>query len=119
MVLVDTSVWIEHFRVSSPKLVDLLMAGGVLSHEFILGEISLAHFNKKDREKIVDRMSALERISTSAHEDVFEFARKNKFSGKGIGWIDSHILHSCLIHKVELWTFDKNLSALYKKLARK
>lgn len=112
MVLVDTNVWIEHFKSSSLDLVELLLAGQVVMHEFILGELSLAHFNKKDREAILERLEALERVKTSAHNDVYEFSQKQKLSGKGIGWIDSHLLHASITHNLTLWTFDKSLAKL-------
>lgn len=112
MVLVDTNVWVNHFKASSPELIELLMAGSVVTHDFILGELSLAHFNKKDREKILERLHALERVETSTHDEVYDFSFNHKLSGKGIGWIDSHLLHVCLKHNLRLFTFDKNLSRL-------
>ncbi|HEY8270565.1 MAG TPA: PIN domain-containing protein [Pseudobdellovibrionaceae bacterium] len=118
MILVDTNVWIEHFKVSSPQLIELLMEGRVVTHEFILGELSLTHFNKKDREKIFERLRALERVKTSKHEEVYDFSFHSKLSEKGIGWIDSHLLHACVTQKLELLTFDKNLSQLAKKIIR-
>lgn len=113
MVLVDTNVWIEHFKKSSPYLVELLISGQVVTHDFILGELSLAHFSKKDRQKILDRLHSLEKIETSAHDEAYHFSLKNKFSGKGIGWIDTHLLHACKKNNIQLLTLDKNLARLF------
>ncbi|MGZ3748144.1 MAG: PIN domain-containing protein [Pseudobdellovibrionaceae bacterium] len=118
MVLVDTNVWIEHFRSTSPQLIELLMTGNVVTHEFILGELSLAHFHTKERGKILERLHALERIKTSEHQEVYDFSFLHKLSGKGIGWIDSHLLHACISQNLGLLTFDKNLSQLAKKITR-
>lgn len=118
MVLVDTNVWIEHFRSSSSQLIEFLMAGKVVTHELVLGELSLAHFNKKDRELILERLHALEKIETSRHQDVYEFSLENKLSGKGIGWIDCHLLHTCVKENLQLLTLDKNLSILKNKLQK-
>lgn len=118
MVLVDTNVWVEHFKSSSPKLIELLMTGSVVTHEFILGELSLAHFNKKDREKILERLQVLERVETSKHDEVYDFSFTHKLSGKGIGWIDSHLLHVCVTHNLRLLTLDKNLARLAIQLTK-
>lgn len=116
MVLVDTSVWIQHLKSSSPELVKLLLAGQVVTHDFVLGELSLAHFSKRDRDNIFERLHALEKIETSQYEDVYKFSLTHKLSGKGIGWVDSHLLHACTIHNIKLLSFDKNLAYLAKKL---
>lgn len=113
MVLVDTNIWIEHFKKSSPDLVELLISGQVVTHDFILGELSLAHFSKKDRQKILDRLQSLEKIESSTHAEVYDFSTKNKLSGKGIGWIDAHLLHACKKSDVQLLTLDKNLAHFF------
>lgn len=112
MVLVDTNVWIEHFKKSSPELIELLVAGQVVTHDFILGEISLALFSKNSRQKILDRLHSLEKVTTGNHEDVYQFSLKHKLSGKGIGWIDTHLLYTCKNHHLQLYTLDKNLRRL-------
>lgn len=118
MVLVDTSVWIEHFHSSVPLLVDLLNSGKVVTHEFILGELSLAHFKKSDRKKIFERLQALEKIPSSKHEEVFVFAERHKLAGKGIGWIDSHLLHAAYANKLQLLSFDKSLTLALNRLRK-
>jgi predicted nucleic acid-binding protein len=116
--LVDTSVWIEHFKKKNSKLTLLLLDGKVATHEFILGELSLGHFETKDRPIIFERLSFLNKIATSSHEEVIQFSRQHKLAGKGIGWIDCHLLHSSIKHSVPLVTLDRKLEALYKKLSK-
>jgi hypothetical protein len=112
--LVDTSVWVEHFKKESSRLAPLLLEGQVLTHQFILGELSLGHFHKKDRNLIFERLSALDVVPTSPHAEVFDFSMKHKLAGKGIGWIDCHLLHAVNKHKIPLLSLDKNLIKLSK-----
>lgn len=114
MFLVDTSMWVDHFKKGSSALTPFLLAGKVLIHQFVLGELSLGHFNKKDRDIIFDRLSALDVVPTSSHSEVFDFSIKHKLAGKGIGWIDCHLIHASHRHKIPILSLDKNLMKLSK-----
>jgi len=114
VVLADMSVWVEHFKKGSSPLTPFLLEGRVLIHQFILGELSLGHFNKKDRDVIFDRLSALDIVPTSPHSEVFDFAMKHKLAGKGIGWIDCHLVHASSTHRIPILSLDKNLMKLSK-----
>jgi len=110
MVLVDTSVWIEHFRRGNLKLTTLLLNDQVLCHPFIIGELACGNF--KNRSEVLSLLQALPKTPLISDTEVLHFIDEHKFYGKGIGWIDAHLLASCCANKCSLFTLDKKLSQL-------
>lgn len=113
-VLVDTSVWVDHFHKGEPLLQDLLASGQVMTHPFIIGELACGSLT--NRSEILKLLSELPSVSTASHDEVMHLVEKNKLSGKGLGWIDAHLLASALLDHAPLWTRDKNLAAAARKL---
>ncbi len=113
MVLVDTSIWIDHFRNSNDQLVELLNDGEVFCHPFILGELACG--NIKNRKEIIAALKALPQSSLIEHDEIMIFIENNKIMGKGLGYIDVAILASSLVTDIPLWTFDQRLNAIAKK----
>ena len=107
MILVDTSVWINHFRRTDSKLVFLLQNDGVLIHPLIIGEIACGHL--KNRSEILDLLMRLPKTLIATDEEVLAFIEHQKLFGKGLGFIDIHLLASAKMTKVKLWTFDQLL----------
>lgn len=107
MVLVDTSVWVEHFRNRSPGVAQLLTEGLVLMHPFIIGELACG--NLKDRANILAHLSTLPGSKEASNSEVFRLIEDRRLWGKGIGWVDGHLLASALITQCEFWTLDKKL----------
>jgi predicted nucleic acid-binding protein len=107
MILVDTSVWIDHFYQSDENLKELLLANQVCIHPFILGELSCG--NIRNRKEILSLLRTLKSIDLVLDEEVFILIEERKFFGKGLGFIDIHLLASALIHHVPIWTRDKAL----------
>ena len=110
MVLVDTSIWIDHFRNSNEELKKLLIAGQVCIHPFVIGELSCG--NILNRKEILTLLRALPRIDMVLDEEVFILIEDKKLYGKGLGFIDIHLLASTIIHHVRIWTGDKHLHRL-------
>jgi predicted nucleic acid-binding protein len=108
MVLVDTSVWIEHFRRTHPGLAGLLAEGIVLTHPFVSGELACG--NLKNRAAILSNLSALPAAEVAGHLEVVRLVEDRKLSGRGLGWIDVHLLASALLSNCRLWTLDKKLA---------
>jgi predicted nucleic acid-binding protein len=108
MVLVDTSVWIEHFRRGEPRLVDSLSEGLVLTHPWIIGELACG--NLRDRAAILADLSALPVAAPAADSDVLALIENRKLWGRGLGWIDMHLLASTLLSNCQFWTLDKRLA---------
>jgi predicted nucleic acid-binding protein len=114
MVLVDTSVWIDFLRKGDSLLSDLLTDGEVLTHPHIIGELRLGNIPK--RKSFLGLIENLPVIVQATDEEVGYMIEKNKLYGKGIGYIDAHILASSIMNSTPLWTLDKRLDALSKKL---
>jgi len=107
MILVDTSVWIAHFREAGSKLAHLLSEGLVMVHPFVVGELACG--NLKNRDGILSDLQALPPAVPATHEEALRLVRDRKLWGTGIGWIDAHLLASALLSEAELWTLDERL----------
>ena len=107
MILVDTSVWIEHFRAGSNRLQTLLFDEQVLCHPFIVGELACGTLQR--RSEILRMLRALPEAHLLEHEEVLGFLEARRLYGYGIGWVDAHLLASTLLTGCTIWTFDKPL----------
>jgi len=114
VVLVDTSVWVSHFREGSKELERLLNDGDVMLHPFIIGELACG--NIKNRHKVLSLLQLLPMVIQAEHEEVLQFIEKNNLMGKGLGFIDAHLSASAILTKVPMWTLDKKLDEINKKL---
>lgn len=107
MILVDTSVWIAHFRTGGSKLGDLLSQALVMVHPFVTGELACG--NLKNRARILSDLEALPSAVSATHDEVVRLVEVRKLWGLGIGWIDAHLLASALLSNCRLWTLDGKL----------
>ena len=114
MVLVDTSVWINHFRKGDSRLDSLLMKGNAATHEFIIGELACGRFKKYD--EIINLLKNLHRSKIITIEEYLLFTKKNKLNAKGIGFVDIHLLASSKVSGYPLFTYDKKLSDAAREL---
>ncbi len=114
MILVDTSVWIDHLRKGDRELAGLLNEGVVLCHPFVIGELACG--NLKNRREILSLLAALPTAPVATHEEGLHLVADRKLDGKGLGWIDVHLLASALLSKCTLWTKDKALAAVASSL---
>ena len=113
-VLVDTSIWVDHFRKREALMQDLLSSGQVAIHPFIIGELACGNF--ANRTEILNLLSELPLVTIASNEEVMHLIETHKLSGKGLGWIDVHLLTSALLDNLPLWTRDQKLAAAAKKL---
>ncbi|MDH5718751.1 MAG: PIN domain-containing protein [Spirochaetia bacterium] len=114
MTLVDTSVWIDHFRNKNKKLIVLLEENKVLTHSFIIGELACG--NIKNRNEILNLLKTLPFANEPTNEEVLVFIEKRNLYGKGLGFIDIHILSSALLNNSNLYTLDKKLQKEWLKI---
>ena len=116
MVLVDTSVWVSHFRDGNDELASLLDDGRVLCHLLIVGELACG--NLKDRAIILSFLQLLPMSIEAEHDEVLSFIEDNRLMGKGMGYVDVHLITSAVLTGVPIWTLDKKLAqtadSLYK-----
>ncbi len=107
MVLVDTSVWINHFRKPNRVLADLLEREDVFVHPFVIGELACG--NLTSRKTVVSLMHALPCAPRADDDEILFFIERHRIMGRGIGLIDAHLLASCHLAPCSLWTADKKL----------
>jgi predicted nucleic acid-binding protein len=108
MVLVDTSVWISHFRGDFEALSELLDKGTVATHPYVIEELACG--NLKNREEILSLMQALPMALSAEHDEVRGFIESRRLMGQGLGIIDVHLLASALLSGIEIWTEDRRLA---------
>lgn len=115
MILVDTSVWIDHLRAGDERLVRLLGEGQVLAHPFVIGELALG--NLRNRDAVLGALQDLPQAGVGTETEVFHFIEEKALFGIGIGYIDAHLLAATLLTPgSRLWTRDKRLLAASAQL---
>ncbi|HIO97742.1 MAG TPA: type II toxin-antitoxin system VapC family toxin [Leucothrix sp.] len=115
MILVDTSVWIDHFREADNQLTQLLIDGLVLMHPAIIGELACGNLQK--RQQILLLLDNMPKAKQASDDEVLYFIEQNQLMGKGIGYIDAQLLAStALTHATQLLTRDKRLGKSAKNL---
>jgi len=108
MILVDTAIWVDHFRVGNPRLVALLDGDQVLTHPFVIGELAVG--NLRPRDAILRRLHRLLVTRVASDREVLEFIHQHRLYGLGIGYIDCHLLAAVrLTPGAWFWTRDKRL----------
>lgn len=111
MILLDTSVWVDHLRQGDALAAAVLQAGSVLSHPFVIGELACG--NLKSRTNLLGLLAALPKARVAQDEEVLYFIERHALMGRGIGYIDAHLLAAvALTEGARLWTRDKRLDAL-------
>jgi predicted nucleic acid-binding protein len=110
MILVDTSVWIDHLRHGDVELTKHLNAGQVLTHRFVIGELALGSL--QNRNIVLSTMQNLPQVTIASDEEVLHFIENQALFGLGIGYIDAHLLAAVRLSPgVLLWTRDERLLA--------
>jgi predicted nucleic acid-binding protein len=115
MVLVDTSVWVTHFRKGVPHLIKLLNEGNVACHPFVVGELVCG--NLRNRGEILGLLKALPLCIWVDHDEVLQFIENHQLMGIGLGYIDASLLASSLLSNIVIWTFDKRLKQVAVSLS--
>jgi len=115
VILVDTSVWVDHLRAHDRTLADLLHAGQVLTHPFVIGELALG--NLRQRDLIVGALRDLPAATVATDQEVLDFIAQHSLFGLGIGYVDAHLLAAVrLTAGSRLWTRDTRLSRVADRL---
>jgi predicted nucleic acid-binding protein len=114
VVLVDTSLWVSHFRRGNPSLVALLNDAQVMTHDFIVGELACG--NLKARKEILSLLRALPCAPVVSQEELLYFIEERHLVGMGIGFVDAHLLASANLMGVSVWSLDRRLHRAAAKL---
>ena len=108
MILVDSSVWVGHFRSTDPHLRALLEAAQVLLHPSVIGELACG--NLRERDMTLRYFRAMPSAIPATDHEALELLQKQKLWGSGIGWVDIHLLASALLTGCRFWTLDAQLA---------
>ncbi|MEO6742969.1 MAG: type II toxin-antitoxin system VapC family toxin [Caldimonas sp.] len=115
MILVDSSVWIDHLRRPVGRLAALLRAGQVACHPFVIGEIACGRV--RERARFLTDLALLPQMAVATHAEALAFVESNRLAGGGIGWVDVHLLASTVLATPStLWSRDKRLMAAAERL---
>lgn len=114
MILADSSIWIEHFRSPVREIVELAEKRLLYCHLSVIGELACG--NLSDRKKTLQFLKELYRAPIARNDDVLEFIEVHRLSGRGIGFIDVHLLASTSIMGGRLWTRDRRLKEAAENL---
>jgi len=115
LILVDTSVWIDHLHKPIPRLVEALEHEEVLTHPFIIGELACGEIRK--RREFLDLLSMLPSGAVATDDETLHFIEHHRLMGKGLSYVDAHLLASATLTETsQLWTNDKRLAEIAAKL---
>ena len=115
MVLVDTSVWVNHLRVGDSSLVGLLQQAQVCTHPFVLGELALGNLQQTDA--AFEALQGLPRLSVAHDDEVLGLIARRALAGRSIGYVDAHLITSVFLTPgCRLWTQDQRLHQVAKDL---
>lgn len=114
MILVDTSIWIAHLREGNQRLAGLLEQVQVLSHPFVIGELACGAL--RNRTAVLALLGNLPEAPIAEHQEVLEFVERERLHGRGIGWVDVHLLASVRLSDAALWTLDRPLARVASAL---
>jgi predicted nucleic acid-binding protein len=116
VILVDTSVWIDHLRKNDAEMRRLLGMGQVLSHPLVIGELAMGSFKRRDL--LLSELGELPSAKIAQHDEVLHFVSKHTLFGSGIGYIDAHLLATVrLMPGTLLWTRDRRLLEVASRLS--
>jgi predicted nucleic acid-binding protein len=113
-MLVDTSVWVDHLRRRNTLLVQLLEQEQVWTHPFVIGELACGNLAR--RSSVLSSLSELPHLPTVDHAEVLMFVEAQRLMGRGLGWIDMHLLAAARLAKLPFWTVDKRLASVANEL---
>ncbi len=117
MILVDTSVWVDHLRNGNDALSERLLKDEVACHPMVIGELACG--NLKRRKELLALLHALPAVERVSDDEILFFMDQHRLFGRGLGLVDVHILASCVISQTPLWTLDGRLQEAADDLSGK
>ena len=110
MILVVTSVWVEHLRHGLPRLATLLQGGEVLIHPWVIGELACG--NLRNRSQVLELLQGLPAATVASDAEVLLLIERDRLMGRGIGYVDAHLVAAARLSHCRLWTQDRRLAAV-------
>jgi predicted nucleic acid-binding protein len=108
MILIDTSVWADHFRMAEPQLVHFAQEEIIQLHPLVLGELAMGNF--ANRTSVLNWLTELIPATVASDDEVLRVVESRVLYGKGLGYVDAHLIASALLTpEVQFWSRDKRL----------
>jgi predicted nucleic acid-binding protein len=104
-ILADTSVWVDFLRNREAALVGPLRQGDVVLHDYVIGELALGGVSQAK----LAMFGQMRRCRSASHDEVMHLIAERGLAGRGLGYVDAHLLAAALIGRLKLWTLDKPL----------
>jgi len=114
MILADTSVWVDHLARGRGDLAALLDEEQVLMHPFVIGELACGDI--RNRRQILRLLTTLPSATVASDDEALDMIEKRKLMGRGLGWVDVHLLASSVLSSCRIWSRDKQLAAAAAEL---
>lgn len=114
MILVDTSVWVDHFHRGASAMASLLEEESVVTHPFVIGELACG--NLKNRNEVLHLMSTLPAVPVATEAEVLAMIERRKLMGRGLGYIDVHLVASAVLSGSRIWSRDRQLAGAAAEL---
>jgi predicted nucleic acid-binding protein len=114
MMLLDTSVWVDHFRRSDPVVTRILDNGSAAIHTFVIGELACGYLAPRD--EAIDLLRSLPCLDPATDDEVLKFIETRRLMGRGIGYIDAHLVAAAILNDAALWTKDRRLHEIAVEL---
>jgi predicted nucleic acid-binding protein len=108
MILVDTSVWVDHLRRGRPHLAARLEQGAVAYHPFVVGELACGRI--ANRTAVLQNLQELPTTPVAEQDEMLTFIEQESLQGRGLGWVDIHLLAAARLSGCPLWTLDRALA---------
>jgi predicted nucleic acid-binding protein len=110
VILVDTTIWVEHLRRGLPSLATFLQEGEVLIHPWVIGELDCG--NLRNRQQVLELLQGLTVATVASDAEVLLLIERDRLMGRGIGYVDAHLLAAARLSHCRLWTQDRRLAAV-------
>lgn len=115
MILVDTSIWIDHLRINDPELFALLDRRQIVIHPMVIGELACG--NLPNRYDVLEHLEGLPQVAVATDDEVLFFIEHHQLMGIGISYIDAHLLTASVLHgDTQLWTRDRRMMTVAEQL---
>jgi predicted nucleic acid-binding protein len=114
VILADTSVWVDHLRHGNAVLARRLEDGVIAAHPFVLGELACGHIRR--RSELLDLIDDLPSLPQTSHAEAMHLLHARALMGRGLGWIDVHLLAACIVGGCSLWTLDRALATAAQRM---
>jgi predicted nucleic acid-binding protein len=114
VIVVDASIWIDHFRRADPRLSEAMTQKQTLMHPFVIGEIALGSIGQ--RQSVILMLRGQHKAPVATHDEVLDLIERERLYGLGIGYVDAHLLASARLANATLWTHDKRLDLAADRL---